>query len=549
MGLRRPGGGPNEEIGARPADRIDRCSGAPATSLAAGAVGAQPILKAGCIVALLGIDVGSTALKATLYSRDGDRIAGASLEYAKGKADDGLAPDSLWRALAEVIRRLRRAAPTADIRAAAISSHGESFVPVDRAGRAIAPFILNTAPIAVEEAEAFAARFGKAEIFRRTGLPVHSMYTLPKIAWLKANRPEVFAAADRFLCVEDYILTRLGVGPWISASLASRTMALDLETCAWIGDYLAFTGLAPAQLAAPIASGTPIGRASPAAADELGLPHGVEWVAGGHDQGCCSLGAGGVAEGIAVDGTGTFECISIPVGDAVLTPAALGCNFPTELHTVAPLKLTLSYIAGGVALRWFRDVASRHILELATLRGVDPYDLILADLPEGPTDVLMFPHFIGTGTPWLDARARGAVVGLDAGTTYEELAKAAIEGITLEMGWNLDLQASAGIEIGRIHAVGGGSRSDRWLQMKADIFDREVTVIPGEASCAGAAMCAGVGIGIFATPAEAAAVFVREGRTFTPRPRQVAAYREKAAHYREVAGRLYGFVAPRQDDR
>lgn len=499
-------------------------------------------MTAGCIVALLGIDVGSTALKATLYSLDGEKLAGASLEYTLAKS--GLAPDSLWQALSDVIHRLRRAAPEAEIRAAAISSHGESFVPVDRAGRAIGSFILNTAPIAVDEAAAFADRFGKAEIFRRTGLPVHSMYTLPKIAWLRTNQPEVFAAADRFLCVEDYILTRLGVGPFISTSLASRTMALDLEACGWIDDYLAFAGITPAQLATPVASGTPVGRADPAAADELGLPHDVEWVTGGHDQGCCSLGAGGVVESIAVDGTGTFECVAIPVRDAALTAASLGCNFPTERHTVAPLKLTLSYIAGGVALKWVRDVASRHIVELAALKGVDPYELILADLPEEPTGLLLFPHLIGTGTPWLDARARGAIVGIDAGTSYQDLAKAAIEGITLEMGWNLELQTSIGTEIGRIHAVGGGARSERWLQMKADIFDREVVAVPGEASCAGAAMGAGVGIGAFGSHAEAAVAFVRNGKVFRPRPRQVAAYREKAAHYRDVAGRLYGFLVP-----
>lgn len=491
-------------------------------------------------MALLGIDVGSTALKATLYAPDGDRLAGAALEY--GSARSGLVPDDLWRALSEVIRRLRAAAPAAEIRAAAVSSHGESFVPVDRAGRAIGNFILNTAAIAVEEAAGFAKHFGKAEIFRRTGLPVHSMYTLPKVAWLGANRPEVFAAADRFLCVEDYILCRLGVGSFISTSLASRAMALDLETCAWIDEYLAFAGIDRAQLAVPVASGTPVGRAAPAAADELGLPRDIEWVMGGHDQGCCSLGAGGIAEGIAVDGTGTFECVSIPVREAALRPAALDYNFPTERHTVAPLKLTLSYIAGGVALKWLRDVVSRHIVELAALKGVDPYELILADLPEEPTELLMFPHLVGTGTPWLDAGARGALIGIDASTSYADLAKAAIEGITLEMDWNLELQASIGIDIGRIHAVGGGARSDRWLQMKADIFDREVITVPGEASCAGAAMGAGVGIGVFANHAEAAAAFVRDGKSFSPRPRQVAAYRDKAARYREVASRLYGFA-------
>ncbi len=495
------------------------------------------------MAALLGIDIGTTALKATLYSADGATLAGAALEYCASGSGNGLQPDALWQALGAVIRRVRRVAPQADISAAAISSHGESFVPVDGAGIAIAPFILNTAPIAIDEAAAYADAFGKEAIFQRTGLPVHSMYTLPKIAWLKAHRPDVFAVAARFSCVEDYVLARLGVGSWISTSLASRTMGLDLERCEWAEDLLAFAGIEPRRLAVPVASGARLGRAAPGMCDELGLPPDVEWVAGGHDQACCSLGGGGVKEGSAVDGTGTFECVSIPVEGARLSAAALLYNFPTERHAVPSLLLTLSYIAGGVALKWFRDVIGRHHIEQAATAGSDPYDLILANLPEEPTDLLVFPHLIGTGTPWLDAKARGAVIGIGAETSFEELAKAILEGITLEMQWNLELQASIGVAIGPIHAVGGGSRSERWLQMKADIFDRDVVAIPGEASCAGAAMAAGVGMGVFRSYEEAAAAIVRTGKVFSPRPRHTARYRDKSARHRDIARRLYGFVA------
>lgn len=495
-------------------------------------------------MALLGIDIGTTSLKAALYAPDGNRLAGASIEYGASGAAAGLHPDRLWEALGSVIARVRAATPAVAISAASISSHGESFVPVGRDGVALAPVVLNTAPIAVEEAAAFADRFGRQAIFERTGLPVHNMYTLPKIAWLARNRPEIFAATDRFLCVEDYILDRLGVGPFISTSLASRTMALDLDRCVWDDDLLAFAGIDARQLSTPVPAATRVGRARADRAAELGLPADVEWVAGGHDQGCCSLGAGGIAEGIAVDGTGTFECISIPVAAARLSPAALGCNFPTERHTVSPLLLTLSYIAGGIALKWFRDVVGRLEVERATEQGADPYDLILADLPEEPTGLFVFPHLIGTGTPWLDPAARGAVVGIGPETSFPALAKATLEGITLEMQWNLELQASTGIEVGRIHAVGGGSRSERWLQMKADIFGAEVVAVPGEASCAGAAMGAGVGTGVFADHAEAVAAFVREGRVFEPRAAQTDAYRQKGSAYRDLSKRLYGFDVP-----
>lgn len=492
-------------------------------------------------MALLGIDIGTTALKATLYSTEGEELARASLEYGSAGAGAELRPDSLWSALAGVVARVRRDAPSARIAAAAISSHGESFVAVDRDGRAIGPFVLNTAPIAVDEAADFGRRFGKQAIFERTGLPVHNMYTLPKIAWLRKNRPDVFAAADRFLCVEDYILTRAGVGSYISTSLASRTMGLDLERCVWSEDLLAYAGIEARQLAKPVASGTRLGRGSATACDELGLPVDIEWVAGGHDQGCCSLGAGGVAEGVAVDGTGTFECVTIPMAAASVSTDALRYNFPTERHTVRGMFLTLSYIAGGVALKWFRDTVSRHLVDAAATLDVDPYTLILDDLPEGPTDLLVFPHLIGTGTPWLDAGARGAVVGIGAGTTYRELAKAVLEGITLEMQWNLELQAGIGVHLGRIHAVGGGSRSDYWLQMKADIFGHDVVAVPGEASSAGAAMTAGVGIGAFRSYGEAAEAFVREGKVFSPRDHLTLAYRQKLDRHRDMARRIYGF--------
>lgn len=495
-------------------------------------------------MAFLGIDVGSTALKATLYSVDGAMLCSKALEYGERKSPEELPAEVLWETLKSAIVAIVSTSGHADIKAAAISSHGESFVPVDRFGVATGPFVLNTASMGTKDAVAFSEHFGRSIIFERTGLPPHSMYSLPKIRWLKHARPESFRSAAMFLCVEDYLLTRLGVGSFISASLASRTMALDIESATWIDEFLAFAGISAANLSVPVASGTSLGRASPKICSELGIPHSVQWVAGGHDQGCCSLGAGGIREGIAVDGTGTFECISIPVTAPVLKDAALNCNFPTEFHTVPNLKLTLSYIAGGVALKWFRDVVGRREVDLASSSGKDAYELILSNLPKEPTHLFVLPHLVGTGTPWLNSEAKGAVVGIDPGTSFEAFAKASIEGVTLEMQWNLELQEAIGIHVGRIHAVGGGSRSPQWLQMKADIFDREVLAVPGEASCAGAAICAAMGVGQFDSYGEATEAFVTQGALYSPRHDFTTRYREKGQAYRELAGKLYGFHAP-----
>ena len=387
----------------------------------------------------------------------------------------------------------------------------------------------------------YSEEFGRQQIFDITGLPVHSVYTLPKIAWLKQNRPEVFAATDRFLCIEDYILTRVGVGSYISLSLASRMMGLNLAKRDWSEKLLSFAGINMQQLAKPVEAATPLGCGNRVVCEELNLPADVIWVTGGHDQACCSLGAGGIKEGIAVDGTGTFECISIPVSSSSREPKDLQYNFPTQCHAVPQLHLVLSYIAGGASLKWFRDVISRHFVQQAVTQGRDVYDLILSNLPNEPTNILVYPHVVGAGTPWLNAEARGAIIGFNAQTTYEELAKAVLEGITLEMGWNLQLQEKLGKRLGRIHAVGGGSRSTAWLQMKADIFNREVVTIPGEAGTMGAAICAGVGTGLYPSFSEAAAVFLRPGTIFCPRQKHTERYMEKLEIYQEKAGCLFGF--------
>jgi xylulokinase len=506
-------------------------------------------------MALLGIDVGTSTLKTALYGEDGDLLAVASHEHGQWTTENapGFHPQQLWEGIGEAIGKTRSQVPDARIRAVSISSHGESFVPIDANGQPLGHFILNTDSRCHAELGAFTQKFGRQKIFEITGLPVHPSYTLPKIAWIGKHRPDVFAKARKYLCVEDFILHRAGVGCYISTSLASRTMGLSLATGQWSPDLIDFAGIDAGRLAQPVQAGTPLGRASPQAARELNLPADALWVAGGHDQGCCSLGAGGVLDGVAVDGTGTFECLSVPMHQPRLSAAALAANFPTERHTAPGMFLTLAYTPAGVVLKWFRDTLSGAFVDRAAQAHVDPYALMLEHLPEAPTGLFVFPHLIGTGTPWLDADAQGAILGLTVATTYAEMVKAVLEGISCEMRWNLQLLDQVGVHIDRVHAVGGGSKSTAWLQMKADVFDCEVVPIDGEASCAGAAMCAGLGAGIFSDCREAAAAFVRPRRGFTPRPEQHAQYQSKTAAYQELAERLYGFsrvpAAPHPDLR
>jgi xylulokinase len=366
------------------------------------------------------------------------------------------------------------------------------------------------------------------------------MYSLAKIAWLRKNQPETFEKAARFVCLEDYILHRLGMEPAISSPLASRTMGLNIQRNAWAEDLLQFAGITSDQLSRVEPSGTAVGEAAPDIAKELGLSPGMVWSTGGHDQVCASIGAGAQSPGTVADGTGTFECISTPLQYPLLSEASLAANLPCERHAIAGQFLTLAYGPGGIALKWLRDNCNREQMAQAKAAGKSAYDLMLFDVPDRPTGLFFFPYLLGTGTPWLDSDARATIWGLTNATTNPELVKAALEGVCYEMRWNLDIFEQIGIHVDRILAVGGGARSEMWLQLKADIFGRPVVAVPGEVSSRGAAICAGVGGKVYSGWNEGIAAMVKPGRVFEPRATMQRQYREFFEQYKELAQRIYG---------
>jgi len=489
---------------------------------------------------LLAIDIGSSGPKASIYASSGEVLCSARNEYqlcknARQRHGYELDSEQLWASLVAVLSELPQSRRM-DVAAISLSSHGESFVPVDAEGIPLGPFILNLDLRAVQEAEEFAKWFGHDELYRLTGLPTHAMYPLPKIAWLRRHRAEIFDKAAKFLCVEDYLLSRVGVGSYISESLASRTFGFEIETGEWSKRLLAGIGLSPERFACPVPSGKALGVASTAAAAELGLPAKAIWVSGGHDQACCSLGGGGMLQSVAVDGTGTFECVTIAHRDRVVSPFAFHGNFPTERHVIPQMFVTLAYTPAGIVPDWLRQVTGDRALSQR-----QSYASLFSNLPSGPTGLLFFPHLVGTGTPWFDAEARGAILGLSATTTKEDLYKGALEGITYEMLWNLETLKQAGLQFERIHAVGGGARSTAWMQLKADIFGCEVVEIAGEASCMGAAICAGVGIGAFSSWQEGASALIHEQRAFYPDIDRRNQYREFFENYKLFAEKIYGY--------
>ncbi len=242
----------------------------------------------------LTLDLGSSELKFAVYDLDGACLSSVTTEL-KGAQIQGchaeLDAESFWQTTCNGISAVCRDLHV-PLQVAAISSHGESFVPLDKQGNAVGNILLNIDSRADAEMNEFTAAFTKLYLYQRTGLPAHPMYSLPKIAWLRKNRPDVFDRSARFVCLEDYILSRLQLEPVISSPLASRTMGLDISRNAWAEELLHFAGISSSRLSRVAPSGTAVGVAAPKIAAQIGLPPGVVWCTAGHDQVCASLGAG-----------------------------------------------------------------------------------------------------------------------------------------------------------------------------------------------------------------------------------------------------------------
>ncbi|MFO8079588.1 MAG: FGGY-family carbohydrate kinase, partial [Armatimonadota bacterium] len=428
-----------------------------------------------------------------------------------------------------------------------ISALGEAFTPVTRDGQFLHNTIVSPDTRATGQTETLRERLGEERVFELTGMPLSPSFTLPKLMWMRDEMPAVHEKAWKYLLWPDAIHLKLGLTPRIDHSLAGRTMAFHVHSRGWSAEMLEAAGIDQEMLADPIGPGEIVGDLSADAAREVGLEPGCVVVAGGHDQPMNALGAGVVRPGMCVDGMGTVECITVAFDEPVLTEAMRVHNYGCYPHVVRDQYATIAYnYACGSLLRWWRDLFGAEAIAEAERTGADVWDVILSDLPEGPSGLLWVPYFAGSGTPWLDPHAKGAIIGLTLDTGRKRLVKALLEGTCYELDLNIRALEEAGVPINRLRATGGGSRSDTWLQLKADITGKPVVRLNiSESGCQAGAILGGVALGVWSDVREATDALVSEGEEFGPRAEMHERYAELRETYartwpalREIAHRL-----------
>jgi len=490
-------------------------------------------------MSLMGLDIGTTGTKATIFNEEGRMLASAYREYPLLHPQPGwmeVDPEQVWRMVKEALAEAAAGAASDPVKAFAISTMGEAAVPVDAAGKTLDNSIITFDARAADLFGEWVAGQDCAAIMRICGQPPSQMHTLAKLMWIKANRPRLYERAERFLCFGDFAHLKMGLEPRIDYSMAARTMAFDIHRKQWSEEICEWAGIRADLFSPAVATGTAVGELGGKAAAELGLPEGCLVVAGSHDQPAGALGSGVTQGGVAMDATGTVACFAVAMEEPVVNEVMLENNLACYPHAAEGLYVALAFnFTGGSLFRWVRDNFGGAEVQQAAQSGCDAYDLLVEQMADEPTGLFVLPHFTMTGTPHMDAHPVGAIVGLSLGTTRAEFLRAVLEGVCYEMKLNTELLHEAGAEVEEFRAIGGGAKSDFWLQLKADMYNRPV-VRPqvAEAASLGMAIAAGVAAGVYDSATQAAESLIVPQATFTPDPRRASYYNGKLAQYREL---------------
>lgn len=499
---------------------------------------------------IAGLDIGTTGCKCTVFDENGIELGKSYRDYPAKRRVGGHEIDTLalLEGVITVIKEMASAYP--DIAGIGVTSFGETFVCVDEEGNPLGPSMLYTDPRGKEECQWLVDTLGEKQIAEITGVTAHEMYGLPKILWIKNNKPDMYNATKHIMQMEDFVVFTLTGNAVIDYSLATRSMAFDINKLEWSDEILSVACIDKSLLSKPVPTGTDAGEITEKMAEKTGLKKGTRIIAVSQDQVAAAVGAGAFDGDIGVDGAGTVQCLT-PIFDELPDIDKMIPGKYVAVPYVVPGKYVtyaFSY-TGGALIQWCTDNVAKKEKELAEAEGVSVNTYLerqyaegrIADNldPDGPSGLLMLPHFAGAATPYMDTGSKGVMVGMTTATTPADIYRACMEGVCYEMYLNYENIIKAGAAPTKLHATGGGAKSKVWMQMKADMLGIPIVALKTvDAGTVGSAMLTGIALGIFKDLDDAAGTMVEQTVTYEPR----AEYHEKYIEVYKKFAKLYGAV-------
>ncbi|MEP7025190.1 MAG: FGGY family carbohydrate kinase [Actinomycetota bacterium] len=489
---------------------------------------------------LIGADIGSQSVKAVLLDPDGRTVGTAGHSYAMSHPASGWAeqdPDDWTKGLTAAVRQLMAAhrVQPGQVTHLGLASQVDGVAPVDAALRPLRPAIIWLDRRATSQAAALADAAGNDHIFATTGLNTDASHIAPKLMWLRDNEPAMYASARSFPPVGGYVLG------WLTGVLtqdhanASSTLLYSVRTGDWDEGLLEAAGLDPAKLAGITPSAQVAGTLTAEAAAELGLTADCAVVTGTGDEHAACIGAGAITPGLVADVTGTAEPVAVTAAHAVFDAERV---VETHAHAITGLLLVENpgFVSGGCTL-WCANA----------ILGTDQAGLFAraAQAPAGSDGVLFLPTLSGATVPRWNDRMRGVFAGLGMNHDGSHLARAVVEGCTFALNDVLGRLEALGLAGDEIRVVGGGTRSELWLQIKADVTGRTIQpVLADEPTALGAAVLAGLAAGTFASAQDAVERTVEMApRAYHPGEQARAVYEERYEQYRALYDGAEGALA------
>ncbi len=466
---------------------------------------------------ILAHDIGTTGDKATLFGEDGSVVASAFAPYPTYYPHPGWCeqdPTDWWNAVVTSTRNLieKSGVSVNDIAAVGFSGHMMGCLPVADDGTPLSRSMIHSDTRSAGIAERVAT-VGVRDIYETTGNPCDSHYPAPKIAWLAEHSSDVSRKARWFLQSKDWIAGRLtgrfGVTDFSDASLYG---VFDITERRWSEEMCGVWGVDEGKLPDIVASSEVIGRVTSSTARETGLPEGLPVVIGGGDGACAAVGAGAVSIGDAYSYLGSTAWVAAvtdrPVIDELMRTFVL-CNLDPSTYS-----LMGTVQAAGTACEWAAETLGPDIEPSIRFRLLDE---MAKSIPAGSGGLIFLPYLLGERTPIWDPDARGVFFGLGAEHGRAHMFRAVLEGVAYALRSVADLIESNGVKIESLGMIGGGASSELWTEILASVYGRTLHIPsrPKEATSYGAAMAAGIGVGIFNGYDEARR-FVRIDRDVTP---------------------------------
>ncbi|SDC21491.1 xylulokinase [Pelagirhabdus alkalitolerans] len=479
---------------------------------------------------VVGVDLGTSAVKVLLVSQEGDVVDEVSKDYPLYHDQPGYSeqdPEDWVKqtkaALKELTDRLD-AGSTIDGLSFSGQMHGLVLLDADR--RPLRRAILWNDTRTTAECREIEELVGLNRLHELTKNPALEGFTLPKLLWVKKHEPEVFAQADVFLLPKDYVRYRLAGDLSMDYSDAAGTLLLNVADKEWSKEVCEKTGIPFDLCPNLVGSEEKTGTILEDVASETGLTTATQVFAGGADNACGAIGAGILEDGLTLSSTGT--------SGVVLSYEATGDkDFQGQVHYFNHGDSSAYYtmgvtLAAGYSLSWFKDTFADDISFEALVDEAKQSKI-------GAKGMLFTPYIVGERTPHPDSAIRASFIGAHASHNRGDFARAVIEGITFSLNESVQIFRNKGKTISKVVASGGGAKSDLWLQIQADVFNADVVTLSNEQGPGmGAAILAAVGSGWYPTLKDCAKDFVSYDKTYSPIEENVKTYQALFNLYQDV---------------